>query len=357
MKNDLFRTDITRAGDIEIDKENAVIRGFAVVTKGMTKDARGEFDDSALDSVVQLGNKTKLGIKSRFGHPNMSSTALGTFLGRVSHFRRDGDIVRADLHVDKTAFETPDGDLAGYVLNLAQSDPEMFGASMVIHWDPENREELDSEGNELPPFIRVTKLLSVDVVDDPAANNGFFGMPFFSDSVKPSAEMTAFLDKFLSNPDAVERTIGFLDRYRFNKKIVTKKSKKEDANMDSLTVEQLKSDRKDIFDAIYKEGLSAGIQQERERSLSILNKAKAFEGMNDLALEAVESGLTLDQAVINFQQKRLDDLENASAPQVGPDGEEPPKKKLSHLEKAQDYQKEHGGTMTDALKATAERKK
>ena len=357
MKKDLFRTDIARAGDVRIDRENAMIRGFAVVSKGLTKDSRGEFDDGSLDTVVELGNSAKIGIKSRFGHPNMSSTALGTFLGRVSNFRRDADIVRADLHIDKTAFDTPDGDLAGYVLNLAESDPEMFGASMVINWDPENREELDADGNSLPPFIRVTKLLSVDVVDDPAANDGFFGMPFFSKSVKPSAEMTEFLDKFLSNPDAVEKAVGFLDRYRINKGIFERTNfKQEEKRMESMTLEQFKSERKDLFDAVFKEGCSSGVQQERERSVSILNKAKSFEGMNELALEAVEKGLTLDQAVINFQEKRLEDLENASAPQVGPDAEEEPKKQLSHFDRAKQYQSEQGGSMTDALKATAEKR-
>lgn len=355
MKKDLFRADVVRSGKVRIDREAAVINGFAVVTKGVTKDSRGEFDDVSLDSVVELGNKVNTGVKSRFGHPNMSSTALGTFLGRVRNFRRDGDIVRADLHIDKTAFETPEGDLAGYVLNLAESDPEMFGASMVIYWDEEKREGLDANGNELPPFIRVTNLFSVDVVDDPAANNGLFGMPFFSESVRPSAEMTAFLDKFLNNPDAVEKTIGFLNRYRLNKD-VEHKCKKEVPEMDQLTVEKLKEERKDIFEAVLKEGFEAGVQDERLRVVSIMKKAETFQGMSALALESVERGLTLDQSVVKFQQKRLDDIEKASAPVVGPDGEEVSKKKVTHLERARQYQKEYGCGMTDALKATADKR-
>ncbi len=355
MKKDLFRADVVRSGNVNIDRDSAVINGFAVVTKGVTKDSRGEFDDISLNSVVELGNKVKTGVKSRFGHPNMSSTALGTFLGRVRNFRRDGDIVRADLHIDKTAFETPDGDLAGYVLNLAESDPEMFGASMVIYWDEEKREGLDANGNELPPFIRVTNLFSVDVVDDPAANNGLFGMPFFSESVRPSAEMTAFLDKFLNNPDAVEKTIGFLNRYRLNKEVQSK-PKEEVLAMHDLTLEKLKEERKDIFDAAHKQGFDAGVQDERGRAVAILKKAESFQGMSALALESVEQGLTLDQSVVKFQQKRLDDIEKASAPVVGPDGEEVSKKKVTHLERARQYQKEHGCGMTDALKATADKR-
>jgi len=352
MKKDLFRADIARGADLRIDRKNAVIKGFAVVTKGLTKDERGEFDEESLDAVVSLGNQTKLGIKSRFGHPNMSSTALGTFLGRVKNFSRDGDIVRADLHIDKTAFDTPDGDLAGYVLNLAESDPEMFGASMVIYWDAKDREALEDGEQDLPPIIHVTKLLSVDVVDDPAANNGFFGRSFFTDSVLPSAEMTAFLDKFLNNPDAVEKTIGFLDRYRFNKQI----KDEEKIKMEDLTLEQFKEKHKGLYESVRKEGFEAGIETERERSAEILKEANLFQGMNDLALEAVEQGKTVDQAVIMFQQKRLTDLQSTSAPQVGPDGEEQPKKKLSHVERAQEYQKQNGGSMTDALKATAEKR-
>ncbi len=351
---DLFRTDIARDKEVRVDRDKNIVRGFAVVTKGVTKDARGEFDDASLDSVVAFGNEVNLGIKSRFGHPNMSSTALGTFIGRVKNFRREADIVRADLHIDKTAFETPDGDLGGYVLNLAESDPDMFGSSMVIHWDAEDREELDSEENELPPFIRVTKLLSVDVVDDPAANNGLFGMPFFSESVKPSVEMTAFLDSFLSNPDAVDRAIGFLNKYTVNKELT---QKQEEKKMEGLTVEQLKSEHKDVFEVVKNEGFEAGVQSERPRTIAILKEAESFEGMQALAFHAVENGLSIEKAVINFQQKRLDDLESASAPQVGPDTEQEPEKKLNHFEKAKQYKQEHNCSMTEALQATAVKRK
>ena len=268
-KDILFRTDIARAGGVRVSRNNEVVEGFAVVTKGVTHDERGEFDDTALDKIVELGNQPKMGIKSRFGHPNMSSTALGTFLGRVKNFRRDGSIVRADLHIDQTAHKTPDGDLAGYTMELAESDPDAFGSSMVIHWDEEYRQEKDGsltkdeKGNALPPLIRVKKLMSVDIVDDPAANNGLFGMPFLSESVKPSAEMTGFLDRFLEQPDAVERVIAFLERYRTNKDEFQTILKKQEVKtmLENLTVEQLKKERADIFDSVFKSGLDEGVKK------------------------------------------------------------------------------------------------
>lgn len=346
-----FRADIVRGGGVRVNRKEKVIDGFAVVTKGVTHDERGEFDDIALDSVVEFGNKTNAGVKSRFGHPNMSSTALGTFLGRVKNFRRDGDIVRADLHIDPTAHETPDGDLAGYVMNLAESDPQAFGSSMVIHWDEEFREEKTEDGKDLPPFIRVKKLMSVDIVDDPAANNGLFGMPFFSESVRPSAEMTAFLDRFFNQPEAVEKVISFLERYGFNKNKEGKKMFEE------ITLEKLKAERSDLYNSIHALGVEEGIKKERERAVSILKKSKVFKDMSDIAIESVESGVTFENAVIKFQEKQLDGLQKASVRPLGPDAEEDPvKKQMTHLERARQYQKEHSCSTTEALKATADKR-
>lgn len=222
LENELFRTDISY-GSIGVDREKGIIRGFGVVTEGIVKDRRGEFDEAELDHIMTLGNSSKKGIKSRYGHPNMSTTALGTFLGRVKNFRKDGKLLRGDLIIDKTAYNTPDGDLATYVMDLAESDPEAFGSSMVIKWEPEARfdkkgnPERDKDGAELPPFMRVEKFWAVDIVDDPAANSGMFGMPFFNNGVMPAASMTSFLNKFLDNPDAVEKALIFLERYALNR--------------------------------------------------------------------------------------------------------------------------------------------
>jgi hypothetical protein len=57
---------------------------------------------------------------------------------------------------------------------------------------------------------------------------------------------------------------------------------------ENLTVEQLKKERPDIFDSVFKLGLDEGVKkggeygqkQERERVVSILKKAKAFKDMN-----------------------------------------------------------------------------
>jgi len=371
-KDILFRTDIARGG-ARVDRKAEVISGFAVVTKGITHDERGEFDDEALDKIIDFGKKSKIGVKSRFGHPNMSNTALGTFLGRVKNFQKDGDIVRADLHIDPTAHKTPDGDLADYVMSLAESDPEAFGSSMVIHWDEEYRREKDGtlskdkNGKDLPPLIRVKKLNSVDIVDDPAANDGLFGVPFFSGTVKPSAEMSTFLDRFLEEPLAVEKMIGFLEKYRVNREYKEKAAQKEGGvqMLEELTLEQLKKEKPDVYNSVFalgteegkKTGFEDGKTKERERAVSILKKSKGFKDMTDLAIDAVEKGQTLDQATIVFQDKQLEGLKKASPASPGPDADEAKDKGKTHLERARAYKAENKCSMTAALKATAEKRK
>ena len=361
---DMFRTDIVRDKNFKIMHEAEIISGFAVATKGVTHDKRGELDDTALDSIVDFGNKSKRGIKSRFGHPNMSGSALGTFLGRVKNFRRVEDIVRADLHIDETSHTTPDGDLGKYVMQLAESDPDAFGASMVIHWEEEFKKGKNGEllknkdGEQIPPLIRIKNLLSIDVVDDPAANDGFF--EFISQSVRPSAEMTTFLNKFLLQPDAVAKAVSFLERYQTNRS--KSENFKEVKNMLSeLTQEKLKAERPDLFGSISELGMSDGIKKgqeaERERVVSILKKSSTFSNMSTLAIEAVEQGFSVDQAVISFQEKQLEVLQKSSVPSIGPEPEEVKKTNTTHFEKATAYKKEHGCSMTEALQATAEKRK
>jgi len=187
----------------------------------------------------------------------------------------------------------------------------------------------------------------VDVVDDPAANNGMFSN-FFSETVKPSAEMTVFLDKFLSDPEAVEKTISFLERYSLNKEEVEKMELKD------LTLETLKKERSDLASGLSAEGLN----QERGRITAILDAAKDFPGMETLVHEAVKNGDTAAVLLEKLKAQRLEDLRKKSPPSAGPGQDQPsaaqPK---SHLEKAKEYQKQNGGTITEALRATAEKRK
>lgn len=374
---DLFRAGVARGikdGKSGVDREKGVIYGFAVITKGTLKegDIRDEeIDDLTLDQTVIQGNKTKLGTKSRYGHPNMSSTALGTYLGRAKNYRRDGDVVRADLHFDKTAYNTPEGDLATYVMDLAESDSGAFGASIHFLKKLETRLNEDGTaqrdektGERLPQLVRVEKLYAADIVDDPATRNkGMFGASFFSDSVKPSAEMTAFLDRLLTNPDALDTVISFLQRYTVNrgedeagsaapvaadkkgnevKTGLQTEKEEEDMDLKDITLDMLKADRPDLVETLSakakEEGKIEGEKLERKRVTDILDKAGEFESMEDLPLESIKAGDSLETADGKFKAKKIEQLEKSAPKTPGPSGDsEPPEdeSQLSVKEKAE----------------------
>ena len=412
------RLEVTRGikqGADGIDREfedknlKGVIRGMAVMTKGNVKDYRAwVIDDITLDQIVSAGNAHKLGLKSRFGHPNMSVTALGTFLGRAKNFVKDGDIARADLYFSKTAYDTPNGDLASYVLDLAQKDPDAFGTSVVLGdfelEDQEITEDQKKDGvTEMSPLLRVKTLMSVDAVDSPAANNGMFGT-FFNESVELSAKATEFLDNLLNSPDAVEKVTAFLERYRVNRDDNslgevfdcecidcehTMKSEKhcndlkcpecggqmrraerpgpgqsgQEKNQDvgkmgielkDLTVEQLRAARPEMVSELEK----ASMQSERSRALEIVKAGQQeFKGMGmePLLEEAIEKGQDVNTALAAMRGKRLKDLEADKNPAPGADGEEP--RGASHLDRAKAYQKENKCSLADALRETAEPRK
>ena len=97
-----------------IDKENAVIKNVLIIQEG---EARGHdlfLNQQFLDDVVKLGNDNPKGIKARFGHPNMCSTALGTFIGRYKNFHKNGSFVYADFYLDASAKSSPNGNLFDY---------------------------------------------------------------------------------------------------------------------------------------------------------------------------------------------------------------------------------------------------
>ncbi|MEI8350087.1 MAG: hypothetical protein WCI77_08025 [Candidatus Omnitrophota bacterium] len=350
MDKELFRANIAKGiekGKLGIDRDavhdrgKGIIFGYAVVTKGKLNDGDirdWELDEKSLDQVIELSSNAEIGVKSRFGHPNMSSEALGTFLGRGKNFRKDGDIVRADLYIDNTAYNTPQGDLATYIMDLAESDPQAFGSSLVFHAEFEKRlnedgtPKKDELGKELPDLVRFKKIFASDIVESPATTKGLFGT-FFTDSVKPSAEMTAFLDRFLNSPTAVDKLISFLSRYQINgeKEIKTKKEVVQ-MELKEITLEVFRTGRPDLLNEI--------LSQERSRVVSILEKSASYgDGMFDIAKEAISKGEGLEVTEEKFKAKKLELLQKAAPVTPGPGDPESGSENVSDVEKfAKEYE-------------------
>lgn len=140
--------------------------------------------------------------------------------------------------------------------------------------------------------------------------------------------------------------------------IKNKNEEVENMELSDLTLEMLKAERPDLAESLAKASLDAAVKKERERVLAILKEAKGFEGMGDLAQEAIEKGDTVEAAVGKFKDKRLAELEKNAPSNLGPDDDKDGSKKhKTHLERARAYKEEHNCSMTEALRATAEKRK
>lgn len=166
-----------------------IIRNAAILTRGEAKGHGAWIDSTMLRSVAERINEASSGLKSRFTHPGMSSDGLGKLTARVKGpAELRGDTVYADLHIVESSRDTPDGDLGGYVMDLAEKDGDLFGVSIVFEHDLEAEESFANEyridGEFISPdaenledfyHVRLGDLMAADVVDEPAANpNGLF---------------------------------------------------------------------------------------------------------------------------------------------------------------------------------------
>lgn len=218
----LWLRAVARGAPRGVDRERNIINGYSVAELGAFKSVgRGEFDNAALSTIVKLMNESPKGVKVRFTHPTLSNDGLGTFLGRAKNSRLDGSMVRADLHLDKTSFNTPNGDLGGYVMDLAESDPEAMSSSLVLDAEEEYRLERDGtpkkdkDGNMLPPLWRPTKIHASDIVDTgDAVHSGFLSAEGLAD--KDVRYGAALLDRVFAGQTrrvVRARAEAWLDRY------------------------------------------------------------------------------------------------------------------------------------------------
>ena len=109
------------------DNGAGLLSGVSLIAAGEALGHDMWIDDVTLSQVAEYANQGKHGIKSRFTHPSMSADGMGRHLGRIKDVRVEGDRVLGDLHFAKSAHATPDGNLAEYVMELAEEDPAAAG--------------------------------------------------------------------------------------------------------------------------------------------------------------------------------------------------------------------------------------
>ena len=166
-----------------------LITDVSVITRGealghdLWVDADFLSDVAGAINAAVIDSPESGGVKARFTHPGLSSDGVGQKLGRFRNAKVVGEQVIADLHFQEAATRTPDGNLADYVMTLAEETPEDFGLSIVFEHNVEAAElhqlenthnnryispDEDNKNNYL--HAQLGFLRSGDVVDSPAAN-------------------------------------------------------------------------------------------------------------------------------------------------------------------------------------------
>ncbi|MEL6851791.1 MAG: hypothetical protein AAFP92_24930, partial [Bacteroidota bacterium] len=183
----------------QIDIEEGILRDVVMCQVGPAKGHGVHLEQEFIEQTVNLGQEQPQGLKARFGHPMMSTEALGTGLGRFHNVRLRGNQAIGDLHLAEYSQSSPEGDLRTYILERAQEDPDSFGSSIVFipgekYKRNENGEKVyrfkEVEGERVfnkefrntkgPVFDSITQLLGCDLVDEPAATNSLFHSKFNS---------------------------------------------------------------------------------------------------------------------------------------------------------------------------------
>jgi len=295
-----FRSDVCFSNSSldAVDEHAGVIKGVTIAREGIAKGHGVFLDSEFISKVAQLGNEAEQGVKVRFGHPNMCSDALGTYLGRFKNFRVVEDKVYADLHMDEVAKKSPNGDLYSYVFAMARSNPDMFGNSIVFRAGESRFEEEMGENEEVikKEYTSIVALHASDLVDTPAATESLFSSDMSSAKITQFLQENPEIEELLFNTPDIDRVVEqFKNRYENYK---SKKNKME------------KSFSEKVKDALVSFGLmsenaeeSNVAEVESNEETPVAEEAPAVEEpkeefSNEEATEAME------QAVEKFEEEK-----------------------------------------------------
>ena len=219
-----------------VDRENGIIKNIVIVQEGVDKD-NGNFTKEFLNELLKAAQEQTQGVKSRFGHPNMCKTTLGTFIGRYKDFSIIEDEGKskliANLYLDeitkKTQVEGQGISYFEYLMDMSENNPDMFGNSIHFACDVTFEEkEINDDVIYVETYHSLKSFVASDLVDSPCATDNLF-----KSSEDFGIQVTSFLDAnpqifelVKEKPELIE---NFMKRYEnYNKE---KKSKKSNIKM------------------------------------------------------------------------------------------------------------------------------
>lgn len=286
-----FRSDVCFSnGSLDtIDEHTGVIKGVTIAREGIAKGHGVYLDSKFISRVAELGNEAEQGIKVRFGHPNMCSDALGTYLGRFKNFRVVEDKVYADLHMDEIAKKSPKGDLYSYVFGMARSNPDMFGNSIVFRAGESRFEEEMGENEEVitKEYTSIVALHASDLVDTPAATESLFSEDLTAAKATQFLEENPEIEELLfENPEIIEQ---FMNRYKNYK---SKKDKME------------KSFSEKVKDALVSFGLMSENNEESVETPEVTETEEVVAEESNEEFSSEEANEAIEQAAEQFEEEK-----------------------------------------------------
>lgn len=353
----------------QIDNENGILFGVVMCQVGEAKGHGIFLEQEFIDDLIAYDKRfyTKIGLKSRFGHPGMSSDTMGTQLGVYKNFRVVGEKAVADLHLLKSADLSPTRpDMGAWVLSMAEEMPTFIMSSIVFKpgryyqkfndgskrycW--EYQKVKDSEGYEYNKWISEDPTLGnvyvefgkkgehyfTDLVEEGAATDSLFSAQFNSDKFAVQAS-----EFFREHPHLIE----FLQKnparvLDFFKKIGVDsfQTKPKISPMQSLKDALLKWAKGDEDDEFFKKQLAAA---DTELTALRAEKATWASQKSDLESRALAA------------EKQVDDL-NAQVTQLSAEAEKLRNKAAAHVAKIEELSNRPGQSHTDG-KTEGEEKK
>ncbi len=309
----------------KVDREKGIIHNIVVVTEGEAKGHNIHLNDKFLDDVVHLAAERPAGIKARFGHPNICATALGTYLGRFKNFRgidsplisrgdAEGRGVLADLHLDPSAKKSPKGNLYEYVLDMAENNPDMFGASIAFKKGETIKTFSEENGKKVEKqFATIKALYATDLVDSPAATDSLFET-FQHDDL--ASQVTMFLDEhpqvFELLSKKPEVLTEFLTKYKQyqNMNFSDEITKLKDWIADNFTAkapEGLSKDQQSIFDTLQTSFEQQLTELEKSISVVVPNQEETIANLTT-SLDTASTRIKEFETANKELQTKFDDL-------------------------------------------------
>lgn len=330
-----------------VDREAGVIYGASAMQAVEALGHGLDIDETTLAAVAELGNGRERGVKVRFTHPGMCDDGMGKLLGRMSNFEVREDRVIGDIHLSDSAANSPSGDLRGYVLDLAEEEPDLFGMSVVVAgdavWQLDNGAEVPDEGQRPNnathdlPLLRPTKLAAVDIVDEPAANrDGLFSEHGGLEAVHAFARLDAMRE---SLGLSLEQSATFLTRYFTERGIALRLPSSPQEAPAMLDAEQLQAlaaaqpehaarivalaaegmDSDAISVTLASEAVEAELCELRSLRDSNAEQIESLTAARDEALAAADS-VKVELAEAQARIEELEAFKAGAAVDPGPDG-------------------------------------